>query len=418
MAEITIEKTAEDVASRQLRVTVPAERVQAAESKAVKYYARRARLPGFRQGKAPEAVVRKRFGDAIRQSTLEEVVREGWAQAREAHSLEPVSEPSVRNLKFEDGSDVEFDLLVEVRPHLTLEKTGGFTLERTMPPVDDEAVESQLADLREQQSSWVPVEGHEKPSAGQMVRVDVATIREGEASEPQSYDVVLGSGKAMPDLEELIMTLTPGETGEGDVRFPDDHPDESRRGLAQRVRVCLNEIKRQELPDADDDFARQVGDFESLAALKSAIRTDLEREASREADARLRESLIRAIAEANNVPAPESMVHRVLHAYANAYNIPEEQLGAFEGQFRPIAESTVRRELIINAVLDQEQLRATESDIDTRIAEMAEARGTDAGTIYSALQKNDRLTEIERAITEEKVFGWLLDQSTVTEVTP
>lgn len=414
MAEITIEKTGEDVASRSLRVTIPAERVQAAESKAVQYYAKQARLPGFRKGKAPEAVVRKRFGDAIRQSALQEVVREGWEQARETHALEPVAEPSVRNLKFEAGSDVEFDLMVEVRPQLSLERTGGFTLSRAVAPVSDDDIEEQLTRLREQQATWVPVESG-TPDLGNLVRVEVATIREDGETEPQAYDVVLGEGKAMPDLEALIMTLEPGATAEGEVRFPDDHPDVTRRGQSQRVRLTLNEVKRQELPPADDAFAREAGDFDSMNALRAALREDLEREAEREADARVREEVIGLVTQANNVPAPESMVHRVLHAYANAYSIPDEQLGAFEGQFRPIAEATVRRELIVNAILDAESLRATESDVDARIAEMAAARGTDTATLYGSLQKNNRLSELERALTEEKVFSWLLAQSTVSE---
>src|SRR5918911_2177187 len=106
MSQITIEKTAEDSASKSLRVRVPVDRVREAESKAVKYYARRARLPGFRPGKAPEAVVRKRFGDAIRQSVLEEVIREGWETAKSNESLHPIADPSIRNLKFEDGSPI------------------------------------------------------------------------------------------------------------------------------------------------------------------------------------------------------------------------------------------------------------------------------------------------------------------------
>src|SRR5574338_1619344 len=102
--DILIEKTAEDVASRSLKVTVPVERLRAAEHKALKYYARRARLPGFRPGKAPEAVVRKRFGDAIRQSVLEEVIREGWETAQSSEALKPVTDPSIRNLTFEEGA--------------------------------------------------------------------------------------------------------------------------------------------------------------------------------------------------------------------------------------------------------------------------------------------------------------------------
>ncbi len=414
--EILVEKTAEDVASRSLKVTVPLERVQAAEDKALKYYAKRARLPGFRQGKAPEAVVRRRFGDAIRQSALEEVVRDGWEMAKSSEALEPVTEPSVRNLKFEEGSPVEFELFVEVRPSISLERTGGFKLVRTVPTVGEEAVADQLENIREQKATWLPVEGH-KPTPGQMVQLEVTALDGEGAAEAQPHSLVLGEQRAVPDLEELVMQLLPGETREGEIRFPDDHPDEARRGQSRKVRVTLLDVKRKELPDLSDELAREVGEFESLEQLRSAITEDLTREASREADARLRDDLIRQIAEANNVPAPESLVHRVMHAYAHGYNIPETEFASFEAQFRPIAEATVRRDLILSAVLEQGQLRATEEEMDARVAEMAKARGVETGQLYAGLQKANRLPEIERALTEEKVFAHLLAQSTVDEKT-
>src|SRR4026208_594619 len=137
MSEITVEKTAEDSASKSLKVTVPVDRVRAAEAKALKSCVQRARLPGFRPGKAPAAVVRKRFGDAIRQTVLEEVIRGGWGTARTSESLKPVTDPSIRNLKFEEGSPIEFDLLVEVRPEIKLERVGGFRVERRGQPGSD-----------------------------------------------------------------------------------------------------------------------------------------------------------------------------------------------------------------------------------------------------------------------------------------
>ena len=157
MSAITITKTAEDGASKALRVTVPVERVREAEDKAVRQYAKRARLPGFRPGHAPEAVVRRRFSQEIRQWVLEEVIREGWEQAKSAESLEPVADPSVRNLKFETGQPVEFELLVHVRPELTLGRVGGFTLSRTVAAVTEQEGTEQVGRLREQRAAWLPV---------------------------------------------------------------------------------------------------------------------------------------------------------------------------------------------------------------------------------------------------------------------
>jgi len=416
MSQITVEKTAEDSASKSLRVTVPVDRVREAEAKALKYYVQRARLPGFRPGKAPEGVVRKRFGDAIRQSVLEEVIRESWETARSSESLKPVTDPSIRNLKFEEGSPIEFDLLVEVRPELTLERTGGFRVERRVAAVPEAAVEEQLARVQEQKAAWIPVEGA-RPSPGQMVRVEVAPLDDSGAGAAQPYDLVLGQNQAIPDLEERIMTLLPGEQADAEVKFPDDHPDESRRGQARRVRVTLHDVKRQELPALDDAFAREVGDFENLDALRAAIRQDLEREAAREADGQVRQALVQQIVEANNVQAPESLVHRLMHGYAEMYRVPPEQVEQFEQQFHQIAEAQVRRDLVLDAVVEANGLKATEAELDQRVGELAAARGVPAGQLYGSLQKANRLPELERAITEEKAFAHLLQQSTIDEVT-
>ncbi len=416
MTEIVVEKTAEDAASKSLHVTVPVDRVRQAEDRALQYYTKRAKLPGFRPGKAPVGVVRKRFGDAIRQSVLEEVIREGWETARSAESLKPIADPSIRNVKFEEGNPIEFELLVEVRPNLTLERLGGFRISRKVQAVPDAAVEEQLHRVREEKAAWLPVEG-QKPAPGQLVRVEVSPIEEGVVRPSQPYTIVLGQGQAIPDLEERIMTLLPSESIETEVRFPEDHADESRRGQIRRVRVSLHEVKRQELPPLDDAFAREVGEFESLDGLRAAIRQDLEREAAGEADAQVRQALVQQIVEANRVPAPESMVHRLLHGYAHMYKIPEDQLAGFEQQFHPIAVAQVQRDLVLDAVAEGQKLRATEADLDQRVAALAAARNLPAGEVYASLQKSNRLQELERAITEDKVFAFLHQQSTVEEAT-
>jgi trigger factor len=416
MTPITVEKTAEDSASKSLHITVPVDRVREAEAKALKYYAKRAKLPGFRPGKAPDTVVRKRFGDAIRQTVLEEVIRESWETAKTSESLKPITDPAIRNLKFEEGRPIEFELHVEVRPELKLERIGGFRLERRVAPVSDSAVEEQLARIQEHKAAWIPVEGT-KPSPGQMVRVEVAPVENGVPGAAQPHDLVLGQNQAIPELEEQIMRLLPGESAEADVRFPDDHPDESRRGQTRRVRISLHEVKRQELPPLDDALAREAGDFESLDALRAAVRQDLEREAGREADAEVRQKLLAEIVDANRVEAPHSLVHRLLHGYAEMYQVPEEQLAGFEQQFHSIAENQVKRDLVLDAIVETHGLRATEAELDERVNAIASARGTPAGQVYASLQKANRLQELERSVTEGKVFDFLLQQSTIEEVT-
>jgi len=412
MTTITIEATSGDAALKSLQVTVPVERVRLAEDRAVQQVSRNVRLPGFRKGHAPPAIVRKRFHDAIRQTVLDEVIRESWDQARESEALKPIADPSVRNVKFDEGGAIEFELHVEVRPEVTVSTVGGFTLTREVPEVTDVQIEEQLGRLREQKAAWLPVEG-QKPSSGQMVQVEVTALDEDASPEPQPHSIVLGEGQALAALEERIMELTPGEVAETEVRLPDDHPDESRRGKVRKLRVALHEVKRQELPPLDDAFAREVGEFDDLAGLRAAVRTDLEQDAVREADARVRDQLIQKLVEANNIEAPPSLVHRVIHGYLHSYGVPQEREPEFAAQFQPVAEAQVRRDLVLSAVAEAQSLYATEADVDARVATMAAARNVPAGQVYSSLQKAKRLPELERAITEDKVFSYLLQQSTV-----
>lgn len=416
MAEITITKTAEDAASKAFLVTVPVDRVAAAEERALNEYGRRIRVPGFRQGKAPIAVIRKRFADSIKQMVVEEVVREGWEKARTEQDLKPVTDPSVRNLKFEEGQPVEFEVVVEVRPEVKLARIAGFKVERRVPPVTDANLTEQLDQLRESKAAWLPVEG-QAPVEGNMVRVDVSTIEDGVPKEPRPYTVVIGQGQTVPALEEQFLRMKPGETSETEIKFGDEHPEESRRGTSQLVRVTLHEVKRQELPPLDDAFAKVAGDFDDLDALKTAVRADLQRTAEREAETQVREQLLHQVIEANGVEAPPSLVGRALHAYLHAYHIPPERAEVFYGEFRPMAEAQVKRELTIGALADTHKLFATESDLDGRIKAMADARGVSFNEIYGQLEKAKRLAELERGITEEKVFDFLKSQSTIEEAT-
>jgi trigger factor len=411
---IQVTKSKEQPGEASFKVEIAPERVERAEVQAAQQLAKRARLPGFRQGKAPLAVVRKKYQDAIREQVLREVIGEGWKATLEQEKLDPIADPHVHDLKFESGTPLTFELHVELRPEVVLERLGGYTLTRAVRPVTDEMVESQLDDIRRQRATWVPVEG-ELTQPGDLAAVSLATVVDGTPQEAKQYRVVLGQGQAIPDVEEQIMQLLPGASGEADVRFPDDFPDEAKRGQTRHVRITVHEVKRQNLPALDDAFAREIGDFDSLAAARQAVRTDLEQEARREADAGVRRQLIEQIVTANNVPAPRALVDRLIGAYAQAYSIPDERLETFASEFRTLAESQVRRDLVLDQVTKANGLKATEADVDQRVEEIAKRRGVEPGQVYTELQKAKRLKELEQSITEEKVFAFLLAQSTVTE---
>jgi trigger factor len=397
---------------RLIEVRVPIEAVRDAENKAAQRYATSVRLPGFRPGKAPAAVVKKRFKDAIRQEVIEALVQEAYQEVVDREKFKIASQPHVHDLKFEEGQPLSFELHLEVRPEIELARTQGFRVSRNANAVTDDHVREQVEQIREQRAAWTPLT--EKPAPGDMVTVQLATADEnGDMPEAKEYRIVLGGGQAIPGVEELIMSLEPGQTVEQSVRWPDDFPDESQRGKSKPVRVSLQDVKRKSLPTLDDAFAGEVGDFESLDALMTTVRKDLEDHSSRDADAAVRQQLLDQIASANAFDVPPSWVNQLIDAYAQAYQVPDEEKDRFRAEFRPVAERQVRRDLIIDTVAEREGLKATEADIDDRVAEVATKRGADPGQVYASLQKAGRIKEIEQSITEDKVFKWLLERNEI-----
>ncbi|MEP6690340.1 MAG: trigger factor [Gemmatimonadaceae bacterium] len=397
---------------RLLEVSVPVEEVQQAEEQAAHRYATKVRLPGFRPGKVPAAMVRKRFADAIRQEAIEALVQSAFKQVVDEQKLRVVGQPHIDKLQFDEGKPLTFELHLEVHPELKLDRTTGFRVQRTMRVVNDEAVREQIEQLREQRATWTPVS--EKPMPGDMVTVNLATSDEsGAMGEGKEYRLVLGEGQAIPGIEEVVMETATGETTERPVKWPDDFPDEAQRGKTKKVRATLVDVKRKTLPDVDETFAREAGDFESTEALTAAVRADMEKVAERETESEVRQRLVDEIISANPFDVPQAWVQQLVQAYAESYKIPEGDREKFAGEFRTVAEKQVRRDLVIETIAEREMLKASEADIDKRVAEVAEKRGSEPGQVYASLQKAGRLTELERSITEDKVFAWLLEKNEV-----
>jgi trigger factor len=405
------EKRTEGV-ERLLQIEVPADEVRQAEEKAVRRYASSARLPGFRPGKAPPAMIRQRFGEAIRAEALDALIQEAYKKVVADTEVKLAAQPHVHDVKFVEGQPLTFELHFEVHPEVKLPRTQGFRVTRTVRTVTDDAVQEQIDSMREQRASWTPIET--RPAEGDMVTVELATADEdGQIPEGKEYRIVLGGGQAIAGIEELIMGLEPGATAERPVKWPDDFPDEAQRSRTKLVRVTLRDVKRKALPELDDAFAREVGDFESMDALRRVVREDMEAEANREADADVRQKLVDEIIGANPFDVPPSWVKQMIGAYIEAYRVPDEEKEQFATRFRPIAERQVRRDLIVDTLAERERLTSTESELDDHLTELAGRRGADPGQLYASLQKAGRLREIERSITEDKVFTWLLSQNTV-----
>lgn len=412
--EIQITATKAEGAERRLQVAVPAARVAEARNKAAARVSKQVRIPGFRPGKAPAAMVKKQYAQAIDQEAVDQLLREAFEAVLAQEKLDLATQPHAHDVKFGEDDTLSFELHCEVRPTIALSKLEGFRVMRPKSDVTDEMVQEQLDRLLEQRATWTPVEG--KPAEGDLVTVTLATAEDdGTIPEGREYRLVMGAGQAIAGIEELVLSMSIGETKEQPVKWPEDFPDEAQRGKTKPVRATLNEIKKKSVPALDDAFAAEMGDFASLDALKETIRTDLGENLVREADAAARTQLLDEIVTANPFDLPPSWVKQMVQAYAEAYRIPQEEILKFGDEIKGMAERQVRRDLIIDTLAEKESLVATEADVDAKVAELAGKRGEDAGKMYASLQKAGRLRELERGITEDRVFAWLLERNTIEQ---
>jgi trigger factor len=396
---------------RTLHVTVPADLVQAEQNRMVQELSGRVRLPGFRSGKIPKKVLEKRFGGAVQRESLDRIIGDAYREALQRESIRPISEGDVEDITYKPQEDLTFRISFDVSPQVEFSRLGGFTVERpSLAPGADEVVRV-LEQLRDQHGRWE--EGGEgTPSTGDKVSVSITNLSV-EGSEARDYDLVLGGGDAIPDVEDAIRTLEVGKEADFVVHFPDDFPDESRRGEEQQLRILLREKQLRILPEITDEFAATVGDFETVEILRARILEDLTKEAQEQAEGAVRGQLLDHVLEANPFEVPESMVLQYVKSVLGEEKPAPEKLVRAREAFGAEAERAVQRILIIERVAETQGLRATDDEIDARIEAIAEANGTSPAEVYGRFQKAGRLEMLEREITEGKVFEFLQAQSEI-----
>ncbi len=409
--------------TRRMTVTVPAERVQRAREAVISRIAQNVRLPGFRKGKLPSRIVEQRFGPAVDQETLDRIIQEAYREALEAEGLAPINQGQIDKIQYERGTDLVFEVEFEVRPEIELARVSGFVVSRPGAEVGEDEVGSVIQQLREDRSVWQPAAEGVRPDYGDEVTVEItARTPEGEPEETHNYRFILGEGQAIPMVEDAIRTLQAGEEGEFTVQFPEDFPDEARRGEEQHLHIKLLDLRQRVLPEEDDELARSVGDFETLEALRARVLEDLRRDAEQRAEGAVRGQLLDQILEANRFDLPESMIERYLeHMVSPARPEEKRQLSPEEEErisqlkmnLRPQAEWTLKRMMVVESLAEREGLRATQDEIDARVEELAQRHERTLSEVWLQLEKSGQLDALEREITEDKVFGYLKSLNTV-----
>jgi trigger factor len=403
---------------RSMSVTVPASVVHQEEKKAAVHLAGRSRLKGFRKGHVPPKLIESRFGDSLRKEALDRLIGEAYRSALVTQELRPISEGQIQEVTYEPDQDLVFSIEFDVQPVIELEKLGGFVVERPSADVNEEHIAQVIQRVREQNGEWKPAEdGHAKD--GDVVSVRIMKVDDEAGDEGKEYEFLLGQGDALPDIEAAIRTLDIGASGEFDVAFPDDFPDESRRGDSERIQITVLGRKELELPPLDDDLAKKVGDFETLADLEARIKEDLEKDAKEQSESVVRGRLLDFLLEANPFEVPLSMVDRYAEGVIGEQQgeLEPERLKEVKESIRPEAERAVQRILMVEHVAHTQTLTANDDDIDVRVQEIAEKNNSTAAQVYASLQKAGRLEMIEREITETRVFEFLKGQSEITDAT-
>ena len=400
---------------RTMNVIVPSGVVSSERRRFTGELAARVKLPGFRKGHVPSSVVEKRFGQSLSQEALDKLIGAAYREALSQQELNPISEGEVDNVQYEPDRDLTFSISFDVRPEIELSRLGGFKVERPAVNGLEDKLEQVLGRLREEKGTWQPLE-EGKPEDGNLVGVEIQRMSDGEVGEAQPYQLVLGQGDAIPNIEEAIKSLEVDGSGDFVVRFPDDFPNEERRGQEEHLHIRLDSRQHLVLPELDAEFAKSLGEFEGVEDLNEKIQADLEKEAEEQAESVVRGKLLDAILDANPFTVPVSMVDRYVESVlGNPEGVPPDKLTEAKEQLSPQAEHAVKRILAIDRLSEIQELGATKEELDDRIGEIAEKNGDTPARIYASLQKGERLEALEREITERKVFDFLKEQSEITE---
>ena len=422
MANLKVEVLNSGPCERTLNVTVQAEAVKSEREKVVTDFRKKARIEGFRPGKAPRKLIAGRFAEAIKAEVLQKVINAGCLQAMEQENINPLTRPKVQKVDLAEDDNLSFVALVEVPPEVKLKRYKKFTVEKKVHTITDEDVEEALENLREQHARFVPKEG--VAAAGDFLVIDFAVLGEKGNPEPQTERknqlVMAGHEDPAALFSHKLVGLTEGEKQQIDIEFPEDYPDESLKGGKVSYQVDVKGVRVKSLPELDNHFVQQVSRAENLADLKEIIRQNLQVEVDSRSRRGVEEELFRLIVEVNPFVVPSSLVESAVRRqientkrqYPNQ-KIDEEEIARIS---RPIAEFNIKREYLIREIAKEEKIEVTPSDIETKIEDYAAQLGKPLEEVKRDFRSTEAANYLRSLILTEKVVQFLLENNDTKEV--
>ena len=414
---------------RDLSIEVPSEVVDEAIGHAAAKLGRSARIPGFRPGKVPSTVIRQRFKPQIMQDVAEHLISKAVGDALTEKGVEPIATPDIKDLVLEEGKPLTFKASFDVVPSFDPGDLTTIAATRPSATVEDEAVNQALERIRERNARFEAVEGG-AVEVGHTVVVSLerqGTDKDGQKGETDKHDQVnieLGAPSNPPGFDEQMLGMTPGATKSFTITYPADYTIAELAGGTVDYTVTLKEIKKRVVPALDDDLAKDLGEFESLDALRAHVRHDLEHEAQHAAEHQVRADVLKQLAGRVPFAVPESLVEREIDRRLEdfARRLMDQRIDprqanidwdAFRDAQRAPAAEAVGSAIALDEIARREHIEVSDEDLNAELQRYAERTGHSVPSIRARLQKDGELGRVAAGLRREKAVAHTVSRAQI-----
>ncbi len=427
--QIKVEKLSS--VKKKLHFQIPADRITTEIDKAYDAIRKRASIKGFRKGKAPQSYIEKHYRDVMADEVLKTIVNDTYFKALMDEKIYPVSHPEIESDEVKRGEAFTYSATVEVFPEIEVKDFAGLEVKKEKFVLDEGAIDRRLQEMRESMAQLKPVEEGRAATNGDFVTIDFKGFVDGvpfDQGEATDFQLELGSGRFIPGFEEQVCGMQAGEEQAINVTFPEDYGKKELAGKEATFTVSLKEIKVKELPPLDDDLAKEFGEFETLGELRAKLTEIQEKQEQERIEVELRERLLKALIDRNDIEVPDGLVDRQLEAMLDntkkrlAYQrLSLEMMGMdeaqYKAQFRDVAVSQVKGSLLLDALARQVGITVEESDLEEKINSLAGDAHESLETVRNYYLQNERAKEnLTAQIREERALAHLLGLARITDV--
>jgi trigger factor len=413
----------ESTTKQSLDITVPASEVDAETARVVDSLQKKIRLPGFRPGKVPAGIIRSRYQSDIRHEVLEKLIPRHFFKRAEQEGLAVVGTPNITDVKLEPGEPLSFKAEFEVAPTIELKDYKDVTIPYQDPEITDEDVDQRIAQLREQKAEYINVDPRAVES-GDYAVLSLESVA-GVTGAPIKQDELtlhVGGEDTLSDFSDNLLGMLPGDEKEFDVRYPEDYGQAKLAGKTLRFHATLKGIRRKELPELNDEFARDLGDFQNLEELRETVRKSLFTERQFLAQQEAKGKIVDVLVERHEFPVPEAFIERQIESEVEH----RLQMLAAEGvdprsvkldweklkeSHRDRAIHDVKASLLVNRIADTEQIYATQDEVDHEVQRIARQDREPAAAVRKRLEQEDGLRRIANRIRTEKTLNFLFEHA-------